>query len=133
MESKRQYRYSFQKHPYYQVRCSRRKLRSGRRIKGWFIYDYPDGIFTGPDPTNMNESGWCQMLCCLMCCSPCFLLPCFLSINYYGYQIPDFEQENKIIISSTILASGPSIIPVAVPVTQPNNEDNLIYPYAREV
>jgi hypothetical protein len=51
-------RYSLNKHPHYEVRCSNRSLKSGEKIRGWWIYDGSNDFCTAPDPSHMNEFGW---------------------------------------------------------------------------
>lgn len=105
------FRYSTEKHPYYKVQCNQKTLRSGKKIKGWWIYDGPDGAFTTPNPAAMNSLGWCQVILCIFLCYPCACLPCFFSTNYDGYQIPVFEDTAYVRPTS-------NEIPVAVPVVE---------------
>ena len=109
-----------------------KKKRPGQKIKGWWIYDGPKDTFTTPDPPLMNEFGWCQVILCIFLCYPCACLPCLLSANYNGHQIPDYdgripdvgsEIENYPEVSYAYGKSNSSnSIPVAVPVMEENNK-----------
>jgi hypothetical protein len=133
MERVRRYRYSLDKHPHYEVRCTRKKKRPGQKIKGWWIYDGPEDTFTTPDPPLMNEFGWCQVILCIFLCYPCACLPCFLSANYDGHQIPDFDgrpipdvgnqtENYPAVPYAPEMSSSSYSIPVAVPVMEENNK-----------
>lgn len=106
-------RYSLVKHPYYKV-IYPRNINTGERIRGWWIKDEPNGVCTSPNPCEMNSCGWLQVLFCSLFFWPCIPIPCFLSSNYSGYQIPDFEGQPRTTIIYTENSRKP--IPVAYPV-----------------
>ena len=74
-------------HPYYQKIDGDSGIR---QIKGWWIHDPPSGTFTKPNLNELSLCGWLQVFACSLFCWPCFFLPCFCSMNYEGYQIPDY-------------------------------------------
>ena len=109
-------RYSFTKHPYYRV-IYPSEAETGRRIRGWWIKDEPTGLCTSPDPCQMNSCGWFQTMFCCLFFWPCVPIPCCLSGNYDGYQIPDFETpvENYKVYNVAPVQRQPSL-PIAIPV-----------------
>lgn len=115
-------RYSLTKHPYYKVLYPQ-NIQTGESIKGWWIKDVPEGFCTCQNPCEMNSCGWFQVLFCFLFFWPCSILPCFLSSNYDGYQIPDFDgQPRRTIIYTTPYNKNqnnlnPNTIPVATPIS----------------
>lgn len=116
MRRQKGFRYSLTKHPYYKV-IYPNKVDTGESIRGWWIRDEPDGICTCPNPCEMNSCGWIQTFLCVLFFWPCAPVPCCLSGNYDGYQIPDFEQPiRRHIIYHTSEKNQQSSIPVATPI-----------------
>ena len=84
------FRYSKDPHPHYPI-VYPKPYSSAKKVKGYWIRDPPSGTFTNPDIGHMSTSGWIQVFCCTLFCWPCFFLPCLFSMNYDGYQVPDYE------------------------------------------
>jgi hypothetical protein len=109
-------RYSLTKHPYYKV-IYPSEASFEKNVRGWWIRDEPSGFCTSPDPCEMNSCGWLQSFFCFLFFCPCAPVPCCLSGNYDGYQIPDFEVPvRQYKIYNVTPRQKQTSIPVAIPV-----------------
>lgn len=108
-------RYSLTKHPYYRV-IYPSEANTGESIRGWWIRDEPSGLCTVPNPCEMNSCGWIQTFFCFLFFWPCSPVPCCLSANYDGYQIPDFERPVRRYKIYNVNQKETSTIPIATPV-----------------
>ena len=57
-------------------------------IKGWWIYDPPDGVFTFSENHPMSWRGITGIVALFLCFWPLTCVPCFMSCSYKGYQVP---------------------------------------------
>jgi hypothetical protein len=108
-------RYSLMKHPYYKV-IYPSEAETGESIRGWWIRDEPSGFCTVPNPCEMNSCGWLQTFFCCLFFWPCSPVPCCISANYDGYQIPDFERPVRRYKIYNMNQKETSTIPIATPV-----------------
>jgi len=107
-------RFSETRHPVYPVVDSSTGPRRNQRIRGWIIYERPDGCLTAPDPTRVSACGMISIVLLGLFFWPLMCLPCFCSASYDGYQIPVYE--TVIFPTAPVQPSAPPlVIATAIP------------------
>lgn len=91
--------YSLTKRSKYKIVYNQKHIKTGKRIKGWYIIEKPHTVW--------EFNGSYLFFLCVPCLLPCL---CFSSKHYKGYQIPDFEDDEK----QPLMSCSDSDLPVAI-------------------
>ena len=83
-------RFSEDKHPLYTV-IESTGAQTGQVIRGWHIYDPPEGWITTPNPERLSGCGMVSVLVLLFVFWPISCIPCCCSAAYNGFQVPVYE------------------------------------------